>query len=121
MKRRKTTNTKDAAAEKELLIAARKYKVSELETLKLQKLMHQNNSLAREHMRLQEAMQRAFGDAQRAQAQFTEYLGEVKKAHGLGDEHDIMLDDQFGGTVVKTERPSLGTPAQASEPEQEAK
>lgn len=92
-RREQSVNTKDEQ------IAAGTYRISELETLVLQKLMHQTNSLAREHAQIQEAAQKVVARGQRAQMEFMSALEKTKRAHGLGDKHDIMLDDEHGGTV----------------------
>ena len=80
-------------------IAKGDYRVTLLETLELQKLMHQANSLAQDFMLKQNQMQEAQLKAIKGRQEFENKLAEVREEHGLEAWHDIALDDENGGLV----------------------
>ena len=115
----------EAQLERDEQITAGKYSVSELETLRLQKLMYQNNIAAKEFQHLQEMMKVAHEKTQKAQSRFLKELDVVKDTHGLEKWHDIQLSDEDGGIVfvdekLKAERDAKAKEDAEKQPEEDA-
>lgn len=96
---KQTTEEEAQMEERDALIEAGEYEISEVELLRLQKLMYQNNVAATDFNHLQEKLGEAQQKAMKAQGRFRKELQAVKKAHELEEWHDIKLDDEDGGVV----------------------
>jgi len=106
-------------------IAAGEYRIEEVELLKLQKLHHQSNALAREFNDLQK---QANEKRKKANIVFTEYQAlqvKIRKEHGLEDWHDIVVehDDPSveGKVVLNKESKQKIFQARAANEKEEAK
>ncbi len=92
--------TARSSAFRDKKIVAGEYKIEEIETLRLQKLMHQVNSLGQQVNLLADQYKKKQGETVSAAEKYEAMLSKVKKVHGLKKYHDIKLDDEEGGLVV---------------------
>jgi hypothetical protein len=97
-----SAKTMEPALDLESRIDRGEVRVTELETLRLQKLMHQANSASHQYVNLQNQANQAKQQAMKASAEFQTLVTDVKAAHGLKIWHDISLTDEQGGLVTRS-------------------
>lgn len=82
-------------------VKAGEYRVSELETLTLQKLKAQGEAAGEKFKAAQAEAVRLQGDARRAAARFQDGVNKVFKAHGFEEWFSVDLTEDRGGLVTE--------------------
>lgn len=85
-------------------IAQGEFKLSELETLQLQKLYHQNGAAMEKLSRLEGELTEARTRASKSAVLFNQTLLKIKGEHGLEVFHDVILDDERSGVVIVNQK-----------------
>lgn len=81
--------------------------IDELDTLKLQKLLHQAQSLATRHDAMKAQVAMLSIEAQKKAQEFKELAGKIHEKYGLKEYHAIDLSDERGGLVIVQEQQQL--------------
>lgn len=84
-------------------VAHSEKRIDEIDTLRLQKLMHHANSLTQQGIELRRRAMEVQAEARRKYEEFQALVKDVKARYELGPEHDIDLTDDNGGLVTVRE------------------
>jgi len=104
-------------------IAAGELRLEEIDLLRLQKLMHQRNSLGQESEKLQAQARTAAQNAREADKLFMETAAQVRAKYGLDQQHDMVLADgpQAGIVFVNQQSQQQAMPTAPPTPKKEKK